>query len=125
MRAVLHTPICPFYFLLYLVFMPSQARTTAPIISNSMAVSALVIHIAISMITIQVNAVIGSGYLNQDFIREAFSLIFSPIIVALMLTPIVVLARHTSFLPEFRTLLFLCIGADILITLLKMTGFAI
>jgi len=37
----------------------------------------------------------------------------------------VVLARHTSFLPEFRTLLFLCIGADILITLLKMTGFAV
>lgn len=103
--------------------MSTQINTRPPIISNSMAITALMIHIAICAITIKFDAVKNNGYLNQSFISDTFALIFTPITVALIITPIVVLARHSTFWKEFRTLLFVAIGGDIFLTLWQMTGF--
>lgn len=102
--------------------MSSQANHENPIISNSLISAAVLIHIAICVITIKFDAVLGSGYLDQSFVSNTFMMLFKPFALALLITPFVVLARHSSFWPEFRPLLFITIGADIFLTLWEMVG---
>lgn len=100
--------------------MTTQANKDNPIISNSLVASAIVIHIAICAITIKFDAVLGNGYLNQAFVSNTFVILFKPFVLALLITPIVVLARHSTFWRELRTLLFITIGADIFLKLWQM-----
>lgn len=93
-----------------------------PLISNAMAIIAFIIHVALSVIQFNFNTLIhGIGFQQSDLNTLILSVV-QPIFVAGLVAPILSMVRHTDFISEFRSILFLAIGLFVLHALAEMAG---
>lgn len=102
--------------------MSVSTRQNSPIISNSLATIAFIIHAGISLLSQRFHALVEYGYLYQSQINDIILAIMHPPILAGVLAPFVCMVRSTSYWQEFRNMLFLTISASMTISLLEMTG---
>jgi len=93
-----------------------------PIIGTTMAGMAFFIHVVLSIINFNFTAMVNGIPLHQSNLNLLILSILQPLAVAGLIAPIIVVARHTDFLSEFRTTLFIAVGCFVVYQLAEMAG---
>lgn len=93
-----------------------------PIIGTTMAGIAFFIHVALSVINFNFTAMVNGIPLHQSNVNMLIFMVIQPVAVAGLIAPIVVVARHSDFITEFRTVLFITVGFFVIYTLANMAG---
>jgi len=93
-----------------------------PLIGSTMAGVAFFIHVALCVINFNFTAMMNEIPMHQTNINMLMFSILQPVAVAGLIAPVIVVARHSSFLIEFRTTLFVAVGCFVVYNLAEMAG---
>lgn len=93
-----------------------------PLINTSMAFIAFFIHVILSVVNFNFTAMVQDIPLHQTNVNLLFFAILQPLAVAGLIAPVIVVAKHSDFMTEFRTVLFIAVGCFVIYTLAEMAG---
>ena len=91
-----------------------------PVITTQLVITAIVIHLLLNIIDYGFYAWSYDVFAYRDRFNEFAIGILKPLVAALLLSPFVVLARHSHFKREFCNILFIAITISITFSLLSL-----